>query len=402
MGRKSVAHLPSPYYILRVDQIPTRITLYELLSRIAPYSRYIIGIARTADYHAKRLGRTIFFYCTSLIDARFISQSYINFVDDGRDAQACTIMNSVLGRASLNHLEMEHRFHQTPVTVHVKGLERQYDASDSTYYLLQILPQYEIGGIITGFRLNFDVRRRMTRTDGFITFLNQLDGRAFGGEFEPIEHPFRGRIISCLLSDNVPMVVGLPDSHILTNGLCEWNVDAERVNQLIIQRSNQAVQDSQRDSNHPVNQSSATLKSKQPTIQSVIVRPPQSTSTNPIPSTSRAPIPASGKAASKSINGWLKSKNKTRQRDMKKNAKKTIQNNKRNNKQKDVELIYDSSEVVMVSKKVDNLSQRATLALREQATVEIITTPDSEDEGRLVTLIKRLTSKSRISAKIKK
>jgi hypothetical protein len=391
MARKPIARLPSPYYILRVDQIPTSVTLYELLTKIAPYSHHIIGIARTADYHIKRLGRTIYFYCTSLIDARFISQSYINFVDDGRDAQACTMVNSVLGRASLSLVDRESRFSQTPVTVHVKGLERRFEVDGSTHFLLRILPQYEIGGVITAFRLNYDVRRRMTRDDGFITFLNEHDGRAFGGEFEPMQHTFRGRVISCLLSDNVPMLVGLPDSHILVNGLCHWTADAERVNQLIIRRTNQTVQDSQcAIINRPSNPTPTVPSPKSPIMKSVIICPTKPVSSDPVPSTSSAPFPASGKSASRQIppiNGWLKSKNKTQQHGMKKATGTTIQNKKRACKSKKEEIVYDSSEEeVVIKTKVakDNLSQRVTRTLREQSTAQIISAPDSEDDSRLI------------------
>ncbi|KAL7011390.1 hypothetical protein ACKWTF_014250 [Chironomus riparius] len=427
MGKKSVAKLPSPYYILRVDRIPTNVTFYQLLSRIAPYSRFIIGVARTADYRNKRLGSTIYFYCTSLIDARFITQTDIRFVEDGRDAQYCLIMDSVLGRASLSHLSMEDRFHQTPVTVHVKGLERQFGPAGSTTYLMQMLPQYEIGGVITSFRINFDVRRQSTREDAFITFLYQRDGRSVGGEFEPIEHIYRGRNISCMLSDNVPMMVGLPEAYNLTNGLCEWNLNAENINQLIIRRRSPAVQDSNRESNNkttnqslnvtqkscrqvlssiiqrPVVQQQATRKLV-PLVASIIVRPhqPSTTTVNPSastkstnpstlassnPSTSKAPIPARGKdAKSPPINNWLKAKSKTfKQND--KVSTKAVQSKNKVSKQKKVELMLNSSEeeIIMVTKKKDeNITQRATRSSRNRATESSAAPPESEDEGRLI------------------
>ena len=417
MGNKSVAKLPSPYYILRVDRIPTRVTFYQLLSRIAPYSRFIIGVARTADYRNKRLGSTIYFYCTSLIDARFISQTDIRFVEDGRDAQYCLIVDSVLGRASLSHISMEDRFHQSPVTVHVKGLERQSGPTGSTQYLMQMMPQYEIGGVITSFRINFDVRRQSTRDDAFITFLYQRDGRAFGGEYEPIQHNYRGRNISCMLSDNVPMMVGLPDAFNLINGLCEWNQNAESINQLIVRRRTPAVQDSNRESNNqtakqslnvtpkscsqvlsstierPVVQQQATPKLI-PLVASVIVRPHQpsttkvdtsATTNSLIPSTSKAPIPARGKdAKSAPINNWLKSKTKTLRKDDKV-SNKAVNGNKKTSKQTKVELMLNSSEeeIIMVTKKKDEKSSgRATRSSRNRATEEV--TQESEDEGRLI------------------
>lgn len=395
MGRKSVASLPSPYYILRVDQIPSSVTLYQLLSRISSYSRHIVGIARTADYYGKRLGRTIFFYCTSIIDARFISQTFIDFVEDGRDAQACVIADSVLGRASLTHLTMENRFHQVPVTVHIKGLERQVEGS--TCYLMQILPRFELNGTVTALRLNYDVRRRMTRTDGFVTFLHEREGRQFGGEYDPIEAEDHGRVISCLLSDNVPMIVQIPDSIIFVNGMCEWNEEAERVNQLILpRRAPIAHANSAEHNDRPVVSSSQAQIVRKPIVASVIVRPQQSA--DPIPSTSKSQalstakesVPASGNDITKkaAINGWLKTKNKTRQNQIDKLSTKAVHNKKKATGHNNVELIYDSSEdeVVMIKKTKNvkiNPSQKVTTTMQQPAK-EPITAPDSEDDSQLI------------------
>lgn len=403
MGRKSVASLPSPYYILRVDQIPSSVTLYQLLSRISSYSRHIVGIARTADYHAKRLGRTIFFYCTSIIDARFISQTFIDFVDDGRDAQACVIADSVLGRASVTHLAMENRYHQVPVTVHIKGLERQVEGS--TFYLMKILPRFEVNGTVTALRLNYDVRRRMTRTDGFITFLHEREGRQFGGEYDPIEAEDHGRVISGLLSDNVPMLVQIPDSIIFINGMCEWNQEAERVNQLILQRRTPIEQANSAEHNdRPSVTLSQVQQALKPLVASVIVRPQRSadptpsTSTAPIPSTSKGQavlidkksVPASGNDIAKkaAINGWLKIKNKTRQNKIDKLSTKAVHNKKTATGRKDVELIYDSSEdeVVMIKKTKNvkiNSSEKVPTTMQQPAK-EPITAPDSEDDSQLI------------------
>ena len=224
----------TPYHILRIDEIPTRITFYQLLSKLASYSRHIIGIARTADYRAKRLGRTIYVYCTSLIDARFMEQSYIDLVGDGRDAQAPTIVDSVLGRATLMNDNNSERYAQIPVSIHVKGLEKQQDRTGATYYLMQIVTSYEDASTITGIRLNYDVRKSSTRNDGFVTYLHHREAREIGGETVPKTHLEFGRRITAIISENVPMLVRIPDSAIFHHGVCEWSEVAERVNQLII------------------------------------------------------------------------------------------------------------------------------------------------------------------------
>ncbi|XP_070508409.1 uncharacterized protein [Chironomus tepperi] len=300
----------TPYYILRIDEIPTRISLYQLLLKLSPYSRHIIGIARTADYRAKRLGRTIFVYCTSLIDARFMEQTYIDLVCDGRDAQAPTIVDSVLGRATLLTSHGSDRYASIPVSVHIKGLIKQRGREGATNYLLQIITSFEDTATITGIRLNYDARKASTRSDGFVTYLNQREAREIGGETNPTKHLVFGREVSALLSENVPMLVRIPDSHIFNLGICEWSIDAERMNQLVIKHKS---------STKPLRKKSSKLTNRD-VINSQNVQDIQESTTSPIivaqeqvPSTSViAPQPTTSASSALNVNSQISATSTTK------------------------------------------------------------------------------------------
>ena len=396
MPEQNFGVLSSPYHILRLDEIPQRISFYQLLTKVESLSRHIIGIARTADYVAKRLGRTIYFYCTSLIDARFLEQCYIDYVGDGRDGQACTIVDSVVGRAALMNSTYVSRYDNVPVTVLIKGFERQPDAIGATDYLKRIVSHFENPATVTAFRLNYDVRRATTRNDAFVTFLSQSEAREFGGEKEPINHLVFGRQVSAILSDNVPMMVRVPDSGILVNGLCAWTNKAERLNQLVIRHGAPFVhpRKEEPDTNtgdRPLEvtqlelQAAPTKKLSGPSLASVIVRPPSS----------KASDPARGSVNSKKANSSSKAHNKTRRKDLDKLSTKAVYNKKRATNKRNEQLVYDSSEdeIVILSK-----PKRLVIDLNRQTGDSVPSTSasgfqhpripatrnDSDDDGHLI------------------
>lgn len=64
-------------------------------------------------------------------------------------------------------------------------------------------------------------------------FLRQADARHVGGEGGFIEHIIQQKPIRATLSENIPMLVAMEDSHFLENGIVQWNQEAEALNQLI-------------------------------------------------------------------------------------------------------------------------------------------------------------------------
>lgn len=226
------------YQILRVDDVPTRITFNKMLTMVESYARHIIGVARTADYAAKRLGTSIYFYCTSQEEALFLEDQEFDFVGDGRGNYQLTIVDTVVGRAKLPDQVYSNRFECKPVTVRITGLDRYNNKYEGyTEYLRSIVPYFENRGRVTGIRLGYDLIKRKTRKDGFVTYLCQLDAT----EVVNAQNVLFRQPIGATLSFNVPMLVSMQNSQQLHNGLIEWSREAEAINLLMVRHENPFV-----------------------------------------------------------------------------------------------------------------------------------------------------------------
>lgn len=232
ISEKDLIQFDAPYLILRVDNIPTHISLHRMLSVVERHSRYIIGIGRTADYVSKELGTTVFYMCASRTSARLLENVSIDFVGDGRDEQYLMIVDSVSGRAELP--KAQNAFEQVPITVHITGLLRYKIEEGFTEYLRDLIPHFESRGNVTCFRLNYDVRRQHTRSDGFVSYLTQRDAREIGSEARPIRHYIQGLIVEASISYNVPVIIRLQHRRLLNRGTCDWSDVVASANQLMV------------------------------------------------------------------------------------------------------------------------------------------------------------------------
>lgn len=226
--------LSTPYQVLRVDEIPIQITLHQMVRRLTPFSRHIIGCARTADYVAKRKGQSIYFICTDVSDAIFLEKQHIDFVGDGRDPQTLTIVDSIVARATLVDRNFATAFEGIPVTIYLRGLQRYYDREGTTEYLGSLIAHFELRGAVTSARLNYDTVRKCSRSDGFVSYLNQRDAREMAGEVDPVHHSIFGQSINAVLSTNVPLIVQLPNAFLLDRGRADWSNVIAEINQLMI------------------------------------------------------------------------------------------------------------------------------------------------------------------------
>lgn len=234
MSANSFDTLSTPYQVLRIDEIPISITLHQLTRRISPFSRHIIGCARTADYVSKRKGTTIYFICTNVSDAVFLESQHIDFVGDGRDPQSLTIVDSIVARATLVDLNFATAFEGIPVTIYLRGLQRYNYREGTTEYLSSLIAHFELRGAVTSVRLNYDTVRKSSRSDGFVSYLNQRDARDMAGEVEPVHHSIFSQQITAVLSTNVPLIVQLPNAFVLDRGRTDWSNAIADINQLMI------------------------------------------------------------------------------------------------------------------------------------------------------------------------
>lgn len=238
----------SPYYLLRLDNVPTSMSLHQLLYKIYPSCRYIIGIYRTADYVNEQLGHTVFFMCNSANDASFLSSIYIRFVE-GRDAQQLVIVDSITAIAKLPQIDIASKYECKAVAIHLTKLWRHKYREPTTDYLASIATYFEARGTMTSFRLNYDVFNECTRSDGFCSYLKQRDGFEVAGEITAKIHAFNNHRIEAVLSHNLPMIVRLQDAHILTKGVAVWNEDLDQYNQTMFRRRREHANRSQNNSN---------------------------------------------------------------------------------------------------------------------------------------------------------
>lgn len=224
--------LATPFAVLRLDNVPRSVLLSSVVESLIPQSRHIIGAARTADYSSRRLGHTIYFFCTDITDALFLENTYVQFVADGRDDQALTIVDSILGRASLPSGRPVDQFQGMPVNIYISGLERFYHREGTTEYVYQLLKYFERLGTVTFLRLNYDLKRHRSRSDAFISFLN-VDAQNLAGIRDPVHHSIGGRHILASMSPNIPILVRVPDENLLANGNAVWSTEIKQANQLM-------------------------------------------------------------------------------------------------------------------------------------------------------------------------
>lgn len=288
MNRKQFNACEEPYVILRANNIPASVTLQQMLKCLTLVSRRIIGVFRTADYKAKRLGHTVYFWCTTKNEAALLEAAEYYFVGDGRAAQRLYLVDSIAGCATIPNIEFANAYEGIPVSVHVTGLKRMYYTESFTEYLIGMLPHFELQGDVTGFRLNFDRVVGRTKSDGFVTFLNQRSAREFGGERKPTIHLLKGHEIGAQLSWNVPLLLPSYFTYSMQKGKAVYHREVAEENQLVIQHSHPFIHPRGGDDNlnvgDPLLMPEEVTAGEQPRFRSPI-RAPRTLS--PQPSTSK-------------------------------------------------------------------------------------------------------------------
>jgi hypothetical protein len=179
------------------------------------------------------------------------------------------------------------------------------------------------------------------------------------------------------ISENVPMLVRIPDSHIFYRGICDWTLEVERMNQLTI--SLQARENPEEIQQPTVTIHNPEIQEQVPSISSVTSTASLTSeaSTTPMSTTSAASAQKDSKVVKKVPNMDGKgSKNKVSS-----NKKST----KVNSTASPVEMILDSSDeeihiIKSVPRRIVNWSKKA-----ESKKAPILSSASSSDEdNRLI------------------
>lgn len=176
------------YPIVQVSPVPVDVKISQLLLDVSPHIRDVIGVMRVADYKAKRLGETVFLYCMNHSSAKMLEPIKLEY---NNQFISPLIVPMKVGRASFIDKNFERSFDGVPITIILKGIERQKDVS--IYYLVELAKYFEKKGVITGLRMGYNESRNWTTSQGFVTFLRQADARARSGEGGYIQHIIQGR-----------------------------------------------------------------------------------------------------------------------------------------------------------------------------------------------------------------
>lgn len=217
------------YPIVQVSPVPVDVKLSQVLWDVSPYIRDVIGVMRVADYKAKRLGETVFLYCMNLSSAKMLESIKLEYHNQFISP---SIVPMKVGRASFIDKNFDRSFDGVPITIILKGIERQKDVS--IYYLMELAKYFEKKGVITGLRMGYNESRNWTTSQGFVTFLRQADARASSGEGGYIQHTIQSRQVRASLSENIPMLVSHEDLDRFENGIITWGDEAEAINQLVM------------------------------------------------------------------------------------------------------------------------------------------------------------------------
>ncbi|CAG9797496.1 unnamed protein product [Chironomus riparius] len=160
----------------------------------------------------------------------------IQFVDDGRDSQLLTIVDSILSRATLPDINYAGKYEKIPVATYLKGLPRIKPAEGFTRLLMEMLIHFDAQKTVTYIRLGYDNKKKKCRNDCYVTYLNQNSAKLFAGELEPIKHSVYGVEIEASMSKNVPLIMRTSETFRLNNNVAPWSEEIESHNQLIVKQ----------------------------------------------------------------------------------------------------------------------------------------------------------------------
>lgn len=227
---------PQSIRILKLEGVSNNIALSRLVHELIVEVSTIIGCHRVADYEAQICDSIVFLYLTSekefnallSLDYLLIEGCIIN-ISDPKLIYGHAKYIIPYGTASSYDMRMSPHpmglfgFRQLPTT--------------TTFYVIAVLRELEQEGNITGFRLAFCERRKVTRNFGFVTFLNRQNA------FKILNKKLNimGDEIEVKLPTGMPFLIEEDRKHLLANNRCEFSEDIRTSNWLNVNFLNRAL-----------------------------------------------------------------------------------------------------------------------------------------------------------------
>jgi RNA recognition motif-containing protein len=169
--------------------------------------------------------------CINNIDVSFLEQDLVEYIPN-RDPQRLTLIDAEIGSVKLPLERVECPYTSQPITIHIAGLPRRRRTDNITETLLPILQHFSFLGTITAVRINYDRRRRTTRTDAFVTFIDPIHTRrAISGE--NTSHLLSsGHIVYANFNHSIPVMVPITSQRMLRNKDATYDNVINEVNML--------------------------------------------------------------------------------------------------------------------------------------------------------------------------
>lgn len=208
--------LTSPIYFVQLDSVPREFLFTELLDEVRDIAKGVVGISRSADFKRKELSTTVYIHLIRYEEAVALQQASI--ILNGNLITA-TIVDLIIGRTEVDPGLRDIAIRGAPFSLKLSELERKYVIT--TFYLIEIIKQFEVEYELVDARLCYDVQRQRTSKFGFISFLDYAALECYNNDNINVYN----HRIQVHASANIPLLIHANQSNLIVKGKAEWNAE---------------------------------------------------------------------------------------------------------------------------------------------------------------------------------
>jgi hypothetical protein len=222
--------------VLKLSGVNNRMLLSKLIHEFLVEFSSIIGCHRVADYVAQIKDNVVFLYLTNEIEVKNLLDRKVIIIDgsmititDPKLAHGHAKFDVPYGPASDYHMRM------LPNPMGLFGC-RQLPVT-TTFYVVAVLRQLEHEHAVTGFKLAYCPKRKLTRNFGFATFLTKKSAFKLYGKTLNI----MGDEVQAKLPDGVPILLSQDRINLLREHRCDLNDEIRHANWLNVNLADQSL-----------------------------------------------------------------------------------------------------------------------------------------------------------------
>jgi hypothetical protein len=116
-----------------------------------------------------------------------------------------------------------------PLSLQIYGIDNTTRSREFIYLLRDLIASFELQSVVTGAKMNYDVKRCKLMKYGFINFLT----RAHLEYYHESHLEFRDEHLSCQISEKIQLLMEPVDLELLSRGNPTWSNSLKRANKLI-------------------------------------------------------------------------------------------------------------------------------------------------------------------------